>query len=275
VIPPNCKSGHYFSTALDLRKASDPDGNPASQSSFDHPVSHPAAVESTVALKRDGFIIRIQDERRIAGTAGRIDRVARMRIDCDGRGAGGSILVLDRERKPGVLIDGSIDRKVRRFYPASREEIRKYAIQRGDLLFSWRNGSADHVGKTAYISNEFAGFLHVSFLLKIRPTPSAADSTFLWVLLNVLRKKGYFKENSREQINRKFNATELGGLRIPPPPLTLQTEYAELVQRIETLARHLDAAAAKAEAMATALSSEVFDQAPRKGNGHAGAQAGE
>jgi hypothetical protein len=31
------------------------------------------------------------------------------------------------------------------------------------------------------------------------------------------------------------------------------------VQRIEALARHLDAAAAKAEAMAAALSAEVFE----------------
>ena len=49
-----------------------------------------------------------------------------------------------------VLIDGSIDHSVKRFYPASPEEIRKYSVRAGDLLFNWRNGSVNHVGKTAY-----------------------------------------------------------------------------------------------------------------------------
>lgn len=44
----------------------------------------------------------------------------------------------------------------------------------------------------------------------------------------------------------------------PLPPRELQTAFAEQVQRLESLARHLDAAAAKAEAMAAGLSAEVF-----------------
>jgi type I restriction enzyme, S subunit len=42
------------------------------------------------------------------------------------------------------------------------------------------------------------------------------------------------------------------------PPIRLQTGLAEQVQRIEALARNLGAAAAKAGAIATALSAEVF-----------------
>ena len=44
----------------------------------------------------------------------------------------------------------------------------------------------------------------------------------------------------------------------PLPPLPLQTAFAEQVHRLESLARHLDAAAAKAAAMAASLSAEVF-----------------
>jgi len=42
------------------------------------------------------------------------------------------------------------------------------------------------------------------------------------------------------------------------PPLDLQTTFAEQVHRLEAVARHLDAAAAKADAMAAGLSAEVF-----------------
>jgi hypothetical protein len=59
------------------------------------------------------------------------------------------------------------------------------------------------------------------------------------------------------------------------PPIALQTAFAEQVQRLEALARHLDAAGDKAGVMAAGLSAEVFDQPPHKGNSHAGAQAGQ
>jgi hypothetical protein len=44
----------------------------------------------------------------------------------------------------------------------------------------------------------------------------------------------------------------------------LQISFGERVSRLETLARNLDAAAAKAEAMAAGLSAEVFDAGQRK-----------
>lgn len=45
---------------------------------------------------------------------------------------------------------------------------------------------------------------------------------------------------------------------LDPNPRCWQTAFAEQVTRIESVARALDAAAAKAEAMAAALSAEVF-----------------
>ena len=51
-------------------------------------------------------------------------------------------------------------------------------------------------------------------------------------------------------------------VRVTLPPLPLQTAFAEQVQRLEALARVLDAACAKAEAMAAALSAEVFHGRP-------------
>ena len=47
-------------------------------------------------------------------------------------------------------------------------------------------------------------------------------------------------------------------LRVPFPPMELQVTFAEQVERLQALARHLDGAAAKAEALAAGLSAEVF-----------------
>jgi type I restriction enzyme S subunit len=60
--------------------------------------------------------------------------------------------------------------------------------------------------------------------------------------------------------NGTFKISQSGILRFsfPLPPRPLQISFGERVSRLETLARHLDAAAAKAEAMAAGLSAEVF-----------------
>ncbi|MBV5263896.1 hypothetical protein J3S89_07555 [Pinisolibacter sp. B13] len=56
----------------------------------------------------------------------------------------------------------------------------------------------------------------------------------------------------------KISQEAISKFRVLLPPLPLQTAFAEQVTRIEAVARALDAAAAKAEAMAAALSAEVF-----------------
>jgi len=55
-----------------------------------------------------------------------------------------------------------------------------------------------------------------------------------------------------------INKTQLGQLPVWITPLPLQTAFAEQAARIEAVACALDAAAAKAEALAAALSAEVL-----------------
>ena len=54
------------------------------------------------------------------------------------------------------------------------------------------------------------------------------------------------------------------GVGVFAPPLPLQTAFAEQAQRLEATARALDTAAAKAEAMAAALSAQVFGAGQRQ-----------
>jgi type I restriction enzyme S subunit len=58
---------------------------------------------------------------------------------------------------------------------------------------------------------------------------------------------------------KNISQAKLSRVPIGIPPVALQTAFANQVQRIEGLARKLDAAAAKAEAMAAAVSAEVFE----------------
>lgn len=66
-----------------------------------------------------------------------------------------------------------------------------------------------------------------------------------------------------------INAKELRAIPVAVPPRKLQTAFAERARRIEATAHALDAAAAKAEAMAAALSAKVFEALPTGGSGYA------
>jgi len=135
-----------------------------------------------------------------------------------------------------VLLHGSIDTNVEKYSVVDPTGSAKARLQKFDLLFNWRNGSEQHVGKTAIWEEQVRGeVLHVSFLLKIRTDQSQVNPYFLWTLLNRLRATGYFTRNARMQINRKFNASELSALKLPLPPLSLQMEFASHMNEIREM----------------------------------------
>jgi type I restriction enzyme S subunit len=68
--------------------------------------------------------------------------------------------------------------------------------------------------------------------------------------------------------NYNLSVEGLSALPVMVPPLPLQTAFAEQAQRLEALARALDAAAAKAEAMAAGLSAEIFGSANSRAENH-------
>lgn len=101
-------------------------------------------------------------------------------------------------------------------------------VQKGDLLFNWRNGSKHLVGKTALFDLD-GKYLFASFLLGIRPEHGKADSRYLWHMLNMYRREGRYMQFMRQNVNGLFNREELKFVKIPLPPLgTQQAIVAEM-----------------------------------------------
>ena len=85
-------------------------------------------------------------------------------------------------------------------------------------------------------------------------------ATFLRWALGSLH--GYLLSKVRESAHgtKKLETDVLASYPIVLPPMKIQAAFAEHVQRLESLTSHLDAAAAKADALSAALSAEVFGQ---------------
>ena len=101
-------------------------------------------------------------------------------------------------------------------------------VQKGDLLFNWRNGSKHLVGKTAMFDLD-GQYLFASFLLGIRPHPDQVTSSYLWHTLNIYRREGRYMQFMRMNVNGLFNREELRMVEIPLPSLAIQqTIVAEI-----------------------------------------------
>jgi type I restriction enzyme S subunit len=158
-----------------------------------------------------------------------------------------------------VNLDGSIDESVEKYSPADKKQISKASIQEHDLLFNWRNGSKEHVGKTAIWENNWGGeTLHVSFLLKIRADQQQASPYYLWSLLNLLRASGFFVGQSRMQVNSKFNASELSALKVPLPPKEQQENFEVYIKKLRNLSKTFESRNSQIEKLFNALLHRAF-----------------
>ncbi|MEJ2376472.1 MAG: restriction endonuclease subunit S [Pseudolabrys sp.] len=161
-------------------------------------------------------------------------------------------------RMGNVTYEGALDTTDLKHIEIDDSEREKAALLAGDILFN-RTNSKDLVGKTGLWDGRYEA-VAASYFIRLRVNRQYCEPVYLWAFMNSAFMKRVLFATARGAIGQSnINAQELKALRIPKPPLDLQIAFAEQVQRIEALARGLDAAAAKAEAMVAALSAELFE----------------
>jgi type I restriction enzyme, S subunit len=141
-----------------------------------------------------------------------------------GQAAGDGVRILTVSN---ITIDGKLDLEDEYYIEPAQLTSADY-LQRGDLLFNWRNGSQYHVGKTAFFDME-GEVAHVSFLLRIR-CGHRMDPFFMRSYLGILKDAGFFS-GAKDKVNKTFNSTELKRLRVVIPPMDEQKEVCAEIER--------------------------------------------
>jgi type I restriction enzyme S subunit len=162
---------------------------------------------------------------------------------------------------------GRVDLTDRKFVNLESSFQEKHSLKDADIILARAIGSEDHLGKSAIVFPGRNRWAYDSHVMRIRVDQTRISPIWLHALINTKGGKRRLLARSRKSaIQHNINTKEVASFVFGMPPLSLQTCFAEVVTRIEALARALDAAAAKTEKMAAALAAELFEARPASGS---------
>lgn len=153
-----------------------------------------------------------------------------------------------------ITLDGRIALEAINYFVLKTPRHHATVLRKGDLLFNWRSGSKEHVGKTAYFDLD-EEFTHSSFILRIRPH-SEVSGRYLFYYLNFLRESAYFMKSQTFSVNAKFNKSAINRL---PTFLPEEKERQKIVTTLDAVGAKLKTLQAKHAAL-TALFRTLLHQ---------------
>jgi type I restriction enzyme S subunit len=129
----------------------------------------------------------------------------------------------------------TIDLNRVKYVEPSLQEIEKYGLIKGDVLFSHIN-SDKHLGKTAIYDLEEV-MIHGINLLLLRTVPQYDDKLFNYVLRH-MRFKGVFINAAQRSVNQSsINQKKLKAFNVPLIPVL---EQKRIVAKLDSLFAHLE-----------------------------------
>lgn len=128
--------------------------------------------------------------------------------------------------------NGFLDLSLLRYYQIPEQKKERLTLKKGDVLFNWRSGSQDHVGKTAIFDLD-GDFTFSSFILRFRPG-NKIQSRYLFYYLQTLKARGFFVRNRQQSsVNSVFNASVAAKIPIALPPLSEQEEITNVLAQCD------------------------------------------
>ena len=138
----------------------------------------------------------------------------------------GSVVVL----RMGNLQNGEIDWS-NLMYTDDKEDIEKYLLKKGDVLFNRTNGSADLIGKTSIYRGEYPA-IYAGYLIKLDYGKDIIGE-YLNYMMNSNKARAYcnkIKSSGASQFN--INAKKIGAFKISVPTIEEQQEIVNILDNL-------------------------------------------
>lgn len=115
----------------------------------------------------------------------------------------------------------------------------QHRLRKGDILICAGSGSREHVGKTAYISEDtemlFGGFMGV-----LRTNESVLNSRYLFHVLGGTAFRDYLGRVLASSTINNLNASIMNTFPIPVPPMEEQRRIVEVLDAFSALTAELE-----------------------------------
>lgn len=155
----------------------------------------------------------------------------------------GEVVVL----RMGNLQNGEIDWS-NLAYTSDEEDIKKYLLKSGDVLFN-RTNSPELVGKTSIYRGEMPA-IYAGYLIKLDYEKNKVVGDYLNYYLNSSKAKEYYMQVKTDGVSQSnINAKKIGEFEIPLPTLPEQHEIVRLID--DLLVRERAAQQATEQALAS------------------------
>jgi len=141
---------------------------------------------------------------------------------------------------------------------ATEDEIRRYRIQKNDLLLT-EGGDPDKLGRGTLWQDELPECIHQNHVFRVRLKSNRLTPLFLNWLVGSRRGKKYFLRSAKQTTGiASINMTQLRGFPLLVPPIVLQRSFGDRIQAIESLKASHRAALAELDALFASLQHKAF-----------------
>lgn len=146
-----------------------------------------------------------------------------------GKAVNGDALELPYLRVANVQ-DGHLDLDVIKTVAVSHDDVAKFSLQPGDVLFT-EGGDFDKLGRGTVWRGEVPNCLHQNHVFAVRPSPAKLLPEFLAALASSAHGRRYFQLSSKQSTNlASINSTQLKEFPVPLPSLDLQRKIVEILR---------------------------------------------
>lgn len=132
-------------------------------------------------------------------------------------------------RMNNITYDGRLDTSDLKYIDMPTDEIEKYIVRKGDVLFN-RTNSPELVGKTCVFDRE-ESMVIAGYIIRVRLNERAIPEYLSAVLNSDYGKSTLFALCKKSVNQANINAQELQNIQILIPPVELQTQFSDFVRQ--------------------------------------------
>lgn len=170
--------------------------------------------------------------------------------------AGGTEGIFKYLRMNNLTNDGYLDLNDIKYIDLSDEEVEKYVVRKGDVLFN-RTNSRERVGKTALFDQE-EEMVIAGYIIRVRLN-NEISPVYLVRYMNLPYMKKVLRKLAKGAVGQaNINAQQMKSIEVPLPPLSLQRSFAEKVKAIEHQKSLLKQSIAKTQTLLDSRMQEYF-----------------